>query len=157
GGYGSRHAAGVGVLRRVRLARHTPGKPFRSMSGWLSAFLFTQLVEVPIYTFALRGRPLVAFGASLITHPFVWLMVPRLPPGHYVASVLVAEVFAIVVEAYYLHPLRPQARLRLVVLLERHERRAGDRGAPARRLALVPGGLAAFLPGDFGSRVVLEN
>jgi len=34
---------------------------------WLARLLFTQLVEIPIYSYALRGRALVAFGASAIT------------------------------------------------------------------------------------------
>ncbi len=85
------------------------------MGAWLSAFLVTQAIEVPIYRRALRSRPLglalaLAFAASLITHPLVWLGVPRLGLP-YVPAVAVAEAFAIAVEALWLlawrapHPL----------------------------------------------------
>ena len=36
------------------------------MKAWLGAFLFTQLVEVPIYALALRGRVPVRLALSLI-------------------------------------------------------------------------------------------
>ena len=39
-----------------------------SLTRWASAFLLTQLVEVPIYAYALRGRWTAAFMASAITH-----------------------------------------------------------------------------------------
>ncbi len=79
------------------------------MKAWLGAFLFTQLVEVPIYALALRGRVPVrlalAFAASLITHPFVWFGFPyvgrALASGYWV-TVAVAELFAITVEALFL-------------------------------------------------------
>lgn len=72
------------------------------MSRWLSAFLLTQLVEVPIYGYALRGRLLLAFGASALTHPIVWFAIQPLWPGRYHQGVLVAEAFAVIVEALYL-------------------------------------------------------
>ncbi len=87
------------------------------LRAWLWAFLFTQSVEVPIWTYALRvdrdaGRPrpalplgitmAIAFGASAITHPFVWFAFPRYAPGGYLAMVLQAELFAVVVEALYM-------------------------------------------------------
>lgn len=82
------------------------------MQAWLGAFLFTQLVEVPIYAFALSGkmrvRLAIAFSASLITHPFVWFGFPyvgrALASGYWV-TVGVAELFAITVEALLLHLL----------------------------------------------------
>lgn len=76
------------------------------MTSWLGAFLFTQLVEVPIYTWALRGRPLIAFAASAITHPFVWWVFPRLTTAlelRYRTGFVLAETFAVVVEAIFLH------------------------------------------------------
>lgn len=73
------------------------------MRVWLARFLFTQLVEVPIYTYALRGRALVAFGASAITHPIVFFVFPRLWPGGYWSMIAAAEAFAVIVEAIYLH------------------------------------------------------
>jgi hypothetical protein len=73
---------------------------------WLAAFALTQIVEVPIYLRALarspethalswRVRLAVAFGASVLTHPFVWFVFPRLHLGlTYVERSIAAEVFA---------------------------------------------------------------
>lgn len=86
------------------------------MSAWLLAFAFTQLIEAPIYIRALLERlpdqapvferwPLalaVAFGASALTHPIVWFVMPKLIPGSWLTMVLVAELFAITVEAAWL-------------------------------------------------------
>lgn len=84
--------------------------------AWLGAFVFTQVVEVPIWTHALvRHRrhdraggawPIwtcaaAAFGASAITHPFVWFAFPRYAPGGYWAMVVQAEAFAVLAEAFY--------------------------------------------------------
>jgi hypothetical protein len=72
------------------------------MRAWLAAFVFTQLVEVPIYSVGLRCRPWVAFGASAITHPIVWLGLPPLVPRTgYVAAVVMAELFAWLMETAY--------------------------------------------------------
>lgn len=94
--------------------------------AWLWAFLFTQAVEVPIWAYALRAhRPpapgrdpwpawvnvAAGFGASLITHPIVWFVipehtfVPRDSPSWYGAMVVQAETFAVVVEAAYMGAL----------------------------------------------------
>jgi hypothetical protein len=63
----------------------------------------TQAVEVPIYTRALRGRWTVAFAASLITHPVVWFGFPAWCQSlGYVREVLLAEAFAVAVEALWL-------------------------------------------------------
>jgi hypothetical protein len=69
--------------------------------AWLRAFLFTQMVEVPIYSVGLRIGILPALGASAITHPILWFVLfPRfhLP---YVWLVVIAESFAVGVEAAY--------------------------------------------------------
>jgi hypothetical protein len=72
--------------------------------SWLTAFLLTQLIEVPIY---LRGpgvRPAVAFGASLLTHPLLWVAVAHpAAPGTYLQRLVAAELAAWLVEALYLH------------------------------------------------------
>lgn len=73
---------------------------------WLVAFAVTQAVEVPIYMLALRGRFAIAFAASLITHPFVWFAFPLLGRAlglGYLSMVLLAEAFAVGVEALLLH------------------------------------------------------
>lgn len=98
------------------------------MRDWLSAFAFTQAIEVPIYFVLLRGtgrsparRLAIAFGASAITHPIVWWLLPRAweslylaiaapstalrvasPLGRFVARLVFSEAFAIGVEAAYL-------------------------------------------------------
>ena len=86
------------------------------MTAWLAAFALTSILEVPIYMRALltpdAGRePALAswpaalgvgFGASAITHPVVWFVMPALIPGSYPLMVLVAECFAIGVEAVWL-------------------------------------------------------
>jgi hypothetical protein len=87
---------------------------------WLVAFAITQAVECPIYIRAFGVRPLVAFGASAITHPVVCFVAPRVWEAIYAWAVaahpamalgndayfvgygVLAETFAIVVEALYL-------------------------------------------------------
>ena len=76
---------------------------------WLSAFLVTQAVEVPIYAYGLAGtaqqRLQRAFTASLLTHPVVWFVVFPVASWlglSYRATFVVAETFAVVVETIYL-------------------------------------------------------
>ncbi len=74
---------------------------------WFRAFCFTQLIEVPIYGKLLGIRPSIAFGASMLTHPYVWFVFPPLVfgwGGNYVVMCVVAEVFAWLGEtAYFAH------------------------------------------------------
>jgi hypothetical protein len=51
--------------------------------SWWTAFALTQVLEVPIWLAGLRGTPLgpgwrlaVAFGASALTHPILFLAQP---------------------------------------------------------------------------------
>lgn len=78
--------------------------------GWLVAFFFTQLFELPIYWKACRSLR-VGFFASALTHPVVWFVFPvllgPLTPAlgggtAYVVVVLLAELFAIVTEGVWL-------------------------------------------------------
>ena len=70
--------------------------------AWLIAFVFTQLVEVPIYSTALPCRPLVAFGASAITHPIVWFVIcGSWWEAPWTAKVVTAELFAWLAETIY--------------------------------------------------------
>lgn len=98
--------------------------------AWLYAFLFTQAVEIPIYIHGLRARPHEAFSASLLTHPIVWFVIPPAFEGFYLsflaphpflwmssgprywAMVLVAETFAVLVEAAYFKALKKSRPLR---------------------------------------------
>lgn len=100
-----------------------------SLDRWFWAFAFTQLVEVPIYLRALSGRDRVpvlpwpqrvglAFLASALTHPYVWFVLfalfysvafddlaarwPGLGAHRYTVYILVAESFAVGVEALLL-------------------------------------------------------
>jgi hypothetical protein len=74
------------------------------IGAWLRAFLLTQLVEVPIYRYALPTRFVHAFAASTITHPIVWFVFPwisdrwELP---WTGVAVAAEIFAWAVEAAY--------------------------------------------------------
>jgi hypothetical protein len=86
---------------------------------WFWAFLFTQVVEVPIYMRGIRARFHEALGASSLTHPIVWFIIPSVwdtfylhviqrwaslwlaPSTRYVIMVVIAEVFAVVAEAIY--------------------------------------------------------
>jgi hypothetical protein len=69
--------------------------------AWLRAFLFTQMVEVPIYAVGMRVGVWPAFGASAITHPLLWFVI--FPHLHlpYRWLLVVGETFAFVVEAGY--------------------------------------------------------
>lgn len=89
--------------------------------AWLSAFLFTEAFEVPLYAAALRRRPLLqALGlaalASLLTHPFVWFLFPRLVPQPYWLMAVLAESFAVSVEALYLRAVGAPRPLLLSLL-----------------------------------------
>lgn len=71
--------------------------------GWLVAFFFTQLFEVPIYWKA-TGNLRVAFFASAMTHPVVWFVFPVLME-HGLSwgwMVIFAELFAVLAEAAWL-------------------------------------------------------
>jgi hypothetical protein len=83
---------------------------------WGEAFAFTEAVEVPIYllAFVRDGRePLrppwqrvaLAFAASLLTHPVVWFVFPRLHAIPYEARTALSELFAWAVEAAFLDRL----------------------------------------------------
>ncbi len=79
------------------------------MIRWLVAFAFTQVVEVPVWAVALKGRPWshrlgLGFAASAITHPVVWFVLPPLlrPSLGWWGYLLIAEAFAVAVEALFL-------------------------------------------------------
>ncbi|MCA9493541.1 MAG: hypothetical protein KC621_26600 [Myxococcales bacterium] len=78
---------------------------------WGTAFLLTQLVEMPIYAIGTRDSELsvpwrvaVAFGASALTHPIVWFVLRDLLEQRlgFWAYFAIAETFAVLVEALYL-------------------------------------------------------
>lgn len=77
---------------------------------WLWAFVFTELVETGIYVPALGARPLrerlaIGLGASAITHPIVWYVIPEIGQALAIGwwpTVAIAESFAVLVEAAWL-------------------------------------------------------
>ena len=69
---------------------------------WLSAFLFTQLIEMPIYRRGLGVSWLAAFGATALTHPIVWFVIfHRGVRADYTTKAIAAELFAWLAEAAY--------------------------------------------------------
>ncbi len=76
-----------------------------TLNEWSGAFLVTQLVEVPIYLclatmLRLPKRFIYGAGASTITHPIIWFCLPW-ASGPYVMLILIAEAFAVIVEALW--------------------------------------------------------
>jgi len=86
--------------------------------AWLAAFVFTEIVEVPIYWRGLRCSPFAALGASAITHPIVWFGFFA-PCWHaaYVTRVVAAELFAWLAEAAYFRYLWRKERALLWALV----------------------------------------
>jgi hypothetical protein len=79
--------------------------------SWLTAFAFTQLVEVPIYSVGMRCSLLAAFGASAITHPIVWFVIFNPAwAAPYPAKVVASELFAWLAEAAYFRLLTGNRR-----------------------------------------------
>lgn len=74
-----------------------------AVSAWLVAFVFTQVVEVPIYLRVTTLR--VAFLASTFTHPIVWFVFPMFWPRGYWSMIAAAETFAWGMEALWLRSM----------------------------------------------------
>lgn len=79
------------------------------IAAWLRAFLLTQVVEMGVYVHLPREarpwpeRAAIAFGASAVTHPVVWFVLPELARGlGWWSTVALAELFAFGVEALWL-------------------------------------------------------
>lgn len=69
--------------------------------AWLIAFIFTEVVEVPIYARGLRVGLPAAFGASALTHPLLWFVFFPLVDLSYVGKLVIGEVSVFLVEAAY--------------------------------------------------------
>jgi hypothetical protein len=76
--------------------------------SWWTAFALTQAIEVPLYLLGMRGSALspgwrlaAAFGASALTHPVVWFVIPELGLPFW-AYFALAESFAVLAEWAYL-------------------------------------------------------
>jgi len=81
---------------------------FFPASGWFAAFVLTVAVEVPIAGYLLRRaepdrlRPvLLVVFANLATHPIVWYVITQLFLVGTWEYVLVAESWAVAVEALF--------------------------------------------------------
>jgi len=90
------------------------------MLRWLAAFAITQIVETPIYARAQPGvswqrRLAIGAGASAVTHPVVWFVIPRIVTHGWITHLLVAEAFAIGVEGLWLRAFGVQRALLLSV------------------------------------------
>ncbi len=90
---------------------------------WLAAFALTQAFEVPVYALALSGAHrsraevfMVAFGASALTHPVVWFVMPWLVGEPLWLSIALSEVFAVGVEAAWLAAWKLRAPLRTALI-----------------------------------------
>jgi hypothetical protein len=73
--------------------------------AWLRAFVFTQIVEAPIYRRALGVSWPDAIAPSTLTHPLVWFVFPlatRILGLPWLVSMAAAELFAWLAEAFYL-------------------------------------------------------
>ncbi len=72
--------------------------------SWLRAFVFTEIVEAPIYRRMLGVSYRRGLTASALTHPFVWFVFPFVGAGihlGYLGFAVLAELFAWLVEAFY--------------------------------------------------------
>ena len=105
------------------------------LAHWAFAFAFTQAVEIPLYCRLLKVRPLVAFGASALTHPVVWFVMPRLADTLFAAMSLhqltivhnglfrtlafaaLAEGFAVLAEALYFRAFKAPRPFRVSLLV----------------------------------------
>jgi hypothetical protein len=86
--------------------------------AWLSAFAFTQIIEVPIYRRHLDVSWLAAFGASALTHPVVWFVFfNRGVHLSYTTKLVSAELFAWLFEAAYFRWLFGKKRALLWTLI----------------------------------------
>lgn len=105
-----------------------------NIAHWAFAFVFTQVVEVPIYMRGLRVSALKAFGASAITHPVVWFVIPSVwnllyasmlplrwrfsipPEAHFWGYGILAESFAVSAEFLYFHALGAKKAFRWALI-----------------------------------------
>lgn len=72
------------------------------MRAWVAAFLFCQIIEIPIYARGLSTSVPAAFGASAITHPLMWFcIVSPHWQASYLTKAIAGELFAWLVEAAY--------------------------------------------------------
>lgn len=71
------------------------------LQAWMIAFVFTEVVEVPIYSVGLRIGILPALGASAITHPLLWFVFFPHVDVSYRAKLVLGELAVFLIEAAY--------------------------------------------------------
>lgn len=78
------------------------------VTAWAKAFAFTEIVEAPLYRFAVPTSWRAGLAASAITHPFVWFAFPWMGERldlSWTASCVASEIFAWSVEALFFRRL----------------------------------------------------
>jgi hypothetical protein len=86
---------------------------------WISAFVFTLVVEAPFYRAAMSARrsPWAwALLPSVPTHPVVFFVFPALWPGGALSQLAAAEAFAVLAEAALLRKLGAAYPLRTALI-----------------------------------------
>lgn len=86
---------------------------------WLRAFVFTQIIEAPIYRRMLGVSWGRALAPTAITHPIVWFVFPLLRRAgiDYVSMVILAELFAWLVEAAFLAKTQPRVAMKRALVV----------------------------------------
>jgi hypothetical protein len=105
------------------------------LAPWVIAFVFTQLIEIPIYTvwmtqwcgFGTARSLAIGFAMSAVTHPAVWFLLPKVyyslvesylgmnpaSGSAYVGMLVVVESFAVLFEAWMLYRIGVKDSLRV--------------------------------------------
>ena len=83
---------------------------------WIMAFLLTQVIEISVGSLVWRDaevkwfrKAYIIFGASLITHPMVWFVFPKIQVDggfDYEEYLLMAEAYAYGVEVLYYYVMK---------------------------------------------------
>ncbi len=85
--------------------------PETVLGWWLRSFLLTLAVEVPVYVLVTQRwvRPSRAGGvgalASLVTHPALWFLWPRVVHSSYAAYIVSGELLVACIEATLFYAL----------------------------------------------------
>lgn len=103
-----------------------------NVAEWLRAFVLTQMVELVVHAHApgltrpWRERAAIGFGASAITHPIVWFVIPSAVyyalawpslSDEWWVAVAIGETFAVLGEAVWLRLFGVRAIVALGVSL----------------------------------------